>query len=268
MAVKYSTKEISNFAKRAITSLDDGDDTEFFKITEEVLCSKLPFRYLYIYSSELGIWGLENFVKYFQLLDKLFYKDLNYGYRPEFFRNSNFWTLDKIRAMILGARISVIATGLGVISEKYPKKSLKIVKKYLIDGDGWYICDGMSIALGYLLRHHFEFTFDNLKQWSKADNNWLRRAAVVALRELMKDRRYYEQLQKSLVIFDSLMKDNDRMVKLGVAWMLRELTKNYKKEVLELISRWKNVDNKNTKWIINHGITKLSKEEKISLLNG
>jgi 3-methyladenine DNA glycosylase AlkD len=267
LSVKYTTKEIRNLAKKAISSLDRDDDVHFFNITEEVLSSKLPFRYLYIYGTELGEWGLENSIVYFKLLDKLLNKDLNFGYRPEFFRNKTFWTPEKIRAMILGARISIITTGLGVMVEKYPKKVLKITKKYLVDGDGWYICDGLAIALGQLLKQHFVFTFQNLVSWSKADNKWLRRAAVVALKELMKDQKYYEKLQKTLVIFDILMKDNDRMVKLGVAWMLRELTKNYENEVLKLIARWKNEENKNTKWIINHGIIKVSKVKLKLLFN-
>ncbi len=262
MSVKYSIKAVRKLAKKTITSLNRGDEAQFFKITEEILCSKLPFRYLYIYGAELGNWGLENSVEYFNLLDELFYLDLNYGYREEFFRNKKFWTRDKIRALILGARISIITTGLGIVGEKYPKKVIEIIKKYLHDGDGWYICDGLAIALGQLLNHHFEFTFAELKRWSKNDNKWLRRAAVVSLRELMKEPEQYEHLKKTLVIFDSLMTDKDRFVKLGVSWMLRELTKNYKHEVIRLAAKWKNEENSDTRWILKHGLTKISNHEK------
>ena len=74
--------------------------------------------------------------------------------------------------------------------------------------------------------------------------------------------QYYEgnvigKNEENFFIFNEKNKD----VKKSMSWMLREMTKNYKNELVAFVKKWQNADNKHTKWIIKHGIKKLPKEE-------
>jgi 3-methyladenine DNA glycosylase AlkC len=265
LSSNISAKEVRNLGKIAIDYLKNGSETEFFRITEELLCGKKPFRIYSIFGTAIGKEGLANPNYYLGIIDKLFNKDWFYGYNPRHFnlndpKKKRYWTEDKIKALILGARISIITTALGIIGEKYPKRVIPVVKKYLIDGDGWYICDGLSITLGMILRKHFDETLPILVSWTKEENKWLRRASVVSVHALLKQSD--ERVKDAIIIFELLKRDNNRLVKMGLAWMLREMAKNYKVELVGIVTAWKNIDDKNTKWIIKHGSTKLNEEEK------
>ena len=267
MPSAYTSKEVRELAKKAIDFIEQDDESEFFQITEQLLLSKSPFRLLYIYGTEIGRQGLKEPEKYLQILDELFKKSVNYGCDQEQFKsNPKFWTEDNIRAMVLGARMAIITTCLAMIGEKYPKKVIPIIKRYLIDGDGWYICDGMSIALGRILNAHFETTLPVVKTWVKAENHWLRRASVVSLLELMRNRS--PQLHEAMVVFDLLMKDTDWYVKKGVSWMLRELSKKNRKEMIGLVNKWLKEKDRNTRLIIKNGIKKLTLNEQKEILRG
>lgn len=268
MQKKYSAQEIRTSAREAIDKLENGDEDEFLKITENLLLSKQPFRLYYIYGEEIGKRGLEKPDIYLEIMDKLFRKSVKFGYDPNSFKSSSStrwtWTEDNIKAMILGARMAIISVVLGIIGERYPMKVVPRVKESLIYGDGWYICDGVSIAMGMILKAHFDQILPILIDWAKSDNRWLRRAAVVSNRELFKQPG--SRIKESLIIFDLLMKDDNKDVKRGVSWMLREMTKNYKDEMLGFIRKWIGDENKHTKWIIKHGIIKLLEGEREQIL--
>lgn len=263
---KYTTPEVRALAARAIDLLRLDKETEFFQITEELLKNKTSFYKLYIYGTELGKSAITDPDKYLVVLDKLFKKDVDYGSNWDHFRSSPFWTEDKIRAMVLGSRMSIIATGLSELGKHHPDKIIPIIKNYLVEGDGWYICDGLAIPLGNILKNHYNDTLPILKNWAKEENRWLRRGATVSILELIKSRDTH--IIDSLQILDLMMKDQDKYVKKGVSWMLRELSKRYKKYTIEFITRHQDDFNKHTVWIIKNGIKKLSRQEQEQILDG
>jgi 3-methyladenine DNA glycosylase AlkC len=266
MAERMTIKQIRESAKTANILLNSGKESEFFKLTESILLSKPQFSYLYIYGYKLGLGGLENPDKYLEVLDKLFNKNMKYGFESKYFRNKAFWTQEKIKAMIFGSRISIITTALEVLGERYPKRVIPIIKRYLIEGDCWSICDGLAIALGKILMAHFDETFTVLESWVSSENRWLRRVSVVAFRELMKVQD--NRMKELKVLFKVLMMDNDRLVKMGVAWMFREMSKHDKAEFMRIMHAWQKLDyDKNTIWMVKNGIKKLSNNEQKMILS-
>ncbi len=269
MQSSYSTNKIHSLAKKAIKKLENGEKDEFFRIINELLKNKPKFYYLYLFGAEIGKVGLEEPERYFEVIDELFKKGVDFGCDPKHFKPNKpdskwKWTDEKIKALVFGSRISIITSVLSIMGEKYPNKVIPIIREYLVEGDGWYICDGLSIAMGNILKSHFNNTLPVLIAWAKDENRWLRRAAVVSVRELMKKPGHL--VKDALIIFNLLMKDDDKLVKKGMSWMLREMTKHYEDELIELIDNWKPYHNKHTIRIIKEGIKKLPEDEQKRIL--
>jgi len=57
-------------------------------------------------------------------------------------------------------------------------------------------------------------------------------------------------------------------VKKGVSWMLRELSKKNRKEMIGLVNKWLKEKDRNTRLIIKNGIKKLTLNEQKEILRG
>lgn len=77
-----------------------------------------------------------------------------------------------------------------------------------------------------------------LKQWTKSDNRWFRRAAAVTLVLPARNGKF---LGDVLEIADSLLMDEDDLVRKGYGWMLKEAGKAHQQEIFEYIMKNKKV---------------------------
>lgn len=100
--------------------------------------------------------------------------------------------------------------------------------------DSWGSCDDLCThALGAFLMDYPEF-IPRLKEWTRSQNGWLRRASAVAL---IYGARRGKQLDHIFDVADSLLSDKDDLVQKGYGWMLRVASKTYQTEVFEYVMR-------------------------------
>ena len=91
----------------------------------------------------------------------------------------------------------------------------------------------------------------------------MRRLAVATIPPYIRARETESKI--CLQFLDKTMREKDGDVKKAISWALREVTKKDPKSVFELLRKWAQVDDKNTKWIIREGMKKLSHEEQEKL---
>jgi 3-methyladenine DNA glycosylase AlkC len=104
-------------------------------------------------------------------------------------------------------------------------------------------------------------TLKQMKQWAMSDHFHLRRLACEGLRPKLpwaaKLDLFIENPTPVFEILDLLKKDPIKFVKKSVANHLTDYIKVNPKATLELIEKWKTIDNEHTQWIINYATRKL-----------
>ncbi len=79
---------------------------------------------------------------------------------------------------------------------------------------------------------------DELKEWAKSPNRWVKRAAAVTL---ILPARKGQFLNDVFDIADILLPDPDDLVQKGYGWMLKAASEAYPKEVFEYVEAKKAV---------------------------
>ena len=98
--------------------------------------------------------------------------------------------------------------------------------------NNWAKCDGFcNHTIGDLIQKYPE-TLEEMKDWAKSGNRWLKRAAAVSLIVPAKKGCF---LQDALDICDQLLIDGDDMVQKGYGWLLKEESRIHQKEVYDYI---------------------------------
>ncbi len=96
----------------------------------------------------------------------------------------------------------------------------------------WAVCDTLcNHSVGSLVDKYPQF-LDNLKQWSKSENRWLRRASAVTLIIPAKQGKFLEAIFE---IADILLTDKDDLVQKGYGWMLKDASIRHQQEVFGYI---------------------------------
>jgi len=96
--------------------------------------------------------------------------------------------------------------------------------------------------------------FDKLKEWTKSDSEWKRRAVPVTLVELLKKDLKPEN---ALPLMESLMQDDSEYVQKGIGTLLRGLWKKYPAEIESFLFEWKDQCGR---LIIQYATEKMDKE--------
>jgi len=147
------------------------------------------------------------------------------------------------------------------IKDNYNKNDFYLferwVKKYLTN---WAMVDDFCThAVGYLVYENEEF-IKNLKEWTKSNNRWVRRASAVSLIYPVKRKKY---LKEVFEIADLLLLDKDDMVQKGCGWMLKVASDVYQKEVFDYVMKNK----KNMpRTSLRYAIEKMPKELKVKAM--
>ncbi|MCA1916881.1 DNA alkylation repair protein [Methanospirillum hungatei] len=100
----------------------------------------------------------------------------------------------------------------------------------------WATCDSFcNHSMGDFIEKYPEFIHE-LKNWTKSDNRWMRRAAAVSLIIPAKRGRY---LNDVLEIADALLTDEDDMVRKGYGWLLKEASREHEDAIFEYVQAHK-----------------------------
>ncbi|MFH1382382.1 MAG: DNA alkylation repair protein [Chloroflexota bacterium] len=105
------------------------------------------------------------------------------------------------------------------------------VDKYV---NNWAKCDSLcNHAIGSFVEKYPEY-IERLKNWTKSENRWLRRAAAVTLIIPAKQGKFLKDIFE---IADSLLQDSDDLVQKGYGWMLKEASRTHQQEVFDYVLR-------------------------------
>ena len=111
----------------------------------------------------------------------------------------------------------------------------KWLNKYV---NNWAKCDTLcNHTIGSLVERYPQY-IANLKQWTKSDSRWLRRAAAVTLIIPAKEGKFLTDIFE---IADSLLKDPDDLVRKGYGWMLKEASLKHQSAVFDYVMKNKSV---------------------------
>lgn len=99
----------------------------------------------------------------------------------------------------------------------------------------WKTCDWFCVrVLGPTIAKNGLPCAESITSWNRADNLWQARSSIVAFMPVSADSQYYPLIYKSC---HWLIQREERFAKTGVGWILRDLTKYDKAEVLEFVVR-------------------------------
>ena len=109
------------------------------------------------------------------------------------------------------------------------------VKNYI---NNWAKCDTLcNHTIGSFVEQYPHY-INNLKQWAKSDNRWLKRAAAVTLIIPAKRGKFLEDIFE---IADTLLTDPDDLVQKGYGWMLKDASILHRDEVFDYVMKNKKV---------------------------
>ncbi len=125
------------------------------------------------------------------------------------------------------------------IHDQYEEKDFytfeRWVKNYI---NNWAKCDTLcNHTIGSFV-DKFPGYIENLKQWTKSENRWVKRAAAVTLIIPAKQGKFLNDI---LEIADSLLLDKDDMVQKGYGWLLKDAAITHQKEIFEYVMKNKQV---------------------------
>lgn len=109
------------------------------------------------------------------------------------------------------------------------------LKKYV---NNWAKCDTLcNHPIGTFIEQYPQY-LNNLKRWTTSENRWLRRASAVSLVIPAKQGKFLEDIFE---IADSLLLDEDDLVRKGYGWMLKEASIAHQEKVLNYVLQHKNI---------------------------
>lgn len=119
------------------------------------------------------------------------------------------------------------------LRKKYQKEDFVIfenwLRKYV---NNWGGCDDLCThAFGEYV-YQFPESLPKIKEWTKSENNWFRRASAVVLIYSLRKGKY---LKEAFGVAEALMKDDEDLVQKGYGWMLKEASKSHQKEIFDFV---------------------------------
>ncbi|MEK6645715.1 MAG: DNA alkylation repair protein [Candidatus Firestonebacteria bacterium] len=103
------------------------------------------------------------------------------------------------------------------------------IKKYI---NNWAKCDSFcNHSVGNFIEKYPQY-IKELKNWSKSDNIWLKRASAVSLIIPAKKGKFLSDI---LEITNQLLLDKDDMVQKGYGWLLKEASRHHQQEIFKYV---------------------------------
>jgi len=126
------------------------------------------------------------------------------------------------------------------LKKQYKKEDFSIFEKFLESYvTNWSKCDDfLTHSFGYFILQFPEYLPRIKKVWTRSDNKFLKRgSAVILIPVIKKDAKF---LKDVFQVVDSLLLDEDDLVRKGYGWLLKETSRKHQKEVFDYIMQHKN----------------------------
>jgi len=127
----------------------------------------------------------------------------------------------------------IVSNWAHALSGRYEREDLAVFRRWIDTYiTNWASCDGFcNHTLGDFIEQYPD-SIDELKQWTRSENRWMRRAAAVSLIVPAKHGKF---LEESIAIADLLLTDSDDMVQKGYGWLLKEASRKHTDEVFSYV---------------------------------
>ena len=123
--------------------------------------------------------------------------------------------------------------------EYYEPEDLEIFEGWIENYvNNWAKCDTLCNHSVASFMESYPQYLSRLKEWTRSENRWFRRAAAVTLVLPARNGKFLEDV---LEIADSLLMDEDDLVRKGYGWMLKEAGKAHQQEIFEYVMKNKKV---------------------------
>ncbi len=145
-----------------------------------------------------------------------------------------------------------------------PTICLDFVSSALPDLDNWSVCDNLAMSgVRPIVYSNPQLVLPLSQGWIRDNDKWVKRFGVVSLLG-------YKRVKTTEQVFellDLVMEHEDRDVKRGVSWVLREISKQNAADVAEFLVKWAKLNpSKDARWVIKDGMRKLSNDEQERIL--
>ena len=142
------------------------------------------------------------------------------------------------------------------------KVSSQQMDEWALEFDYWEICDQCCTNLF----RKTKFAYDKIYQWSKAEEEYVKRAgfaliAVLAIHEKKQDDELFVEL---LELIERESCDDREMVKKAVNWALRQIGKKnsyLNKIAISKAEKIKTIDSKSAQWISKNALKELTSDK-------
>jgi len=143
-------------------------------------------------------------------------------------------------------------------------------KKYMIEGDEWYVCDIFGErVLGYAIINHYDKTQTFFRNYTLDDNHWVKRSVGVAAHFFAKKCRDTKRDDKKaaeiLTLLDTQISERDIRIIKGIGWGLKTLGRYYP-ELLVPYIKTQIMSKRISAVIIRKSVTYLDKNQKNEIL--
>ena len=119
------------------------------------------------------------------------------------------------------------------LSDRYEQEDLRIFRRWIDTYiSNWASCDGFcNHTIGDFIEK-FPDAINELKEWTRSENRWMRRAAAVSLIVPAKQGKF---LDDAIEIAGLLLTDSDDMVQKGYGWLLKEASRKHTDEIFSFV---------------------------------
>jgi 3-methyladenine DNA glycosylase AlkD len=127
----------------------------------------------------------------------------------------------------------IVSSWMQALSGRYDREDFVVFQSWIDTYiTNWASCDGFcNHTMGAFIEQYPEYC-DNLKQWTRSEKRWMRRAAAVSLIVPAKHGKF---LKEAMEIADLLLTDRDDMVQKGYGWLLKEASRKHQKDVFDYV---------------------------------
>jgi 3-methyladenine DNA glycosylase AlkD len=200
-------KEALTVAFNCIRSIESKEMNTVWEELIPTLEKRTSFNMLDIIGEEIGKRVLTNKSKYLEFFDLLSGKKLMGGY-------------------------VVIAKALTVLLQDDCRECFEKVKRYMIEGDEWYVCDIFGErVLGSAIIDYYEKTRPLFQEFIYDDNHWVKRSVGVAAHLFAKKCRGNKRDDKKAAEIVELLTpqicERDIRILKGIGWGLKTLGRYY-----------------------------------------
>lgn len=125
------------------------------------------------------------------------------------------------------------------IRERYQREDFDTFERWVATRvTNWAACDTLcNHSVGTFVEMFPEFTC-RLREWTKSDNRWMKRAAAVTFIIPARKGLFPDDI---FAIADALLTDSDDMVQKGYGWMLKAASEAHRDEVFRYVMNHKSV---------------------------